>query len=326
MKTLLYSIALAANLLPSSPVLTGRQTTAIDTARTNIQRRIAESGAEVAVIWRPLDVAGDRPQEEIAINPALRFHAASTMKVPVMIELFRQADLGRLRLDDTMTVTNTFHSIVDGTPYELSATVDSDGEVYKAIGRPLTLRALCEAMIIVSSNLAANNLIEKLGAASIQATTDALGAKGMQVLRGVEDQKAFDTGRNNTTDARGLATLMHKLGRGEVVSKRASAGMIEILKRQRLNDAIPAGLPAGTIVAHKTGTITRIHHDAAVVYGKRPYVLIILVRGIDDQKVSAKLMADLAAITERIGFRPARPSGFDTNEGAAFVNDAAIER
>ena len=279
--------AVLAQHVPSSPSPSAA-------ARADIDRLIAASGAEVAVVWQPLDTADARPA--ILIRADLRFHAASTMKVPVMIELFRQAAAGQLRLEDSLTVTNQFHSIVDGSPYELSASVDSDGETYKAIGKPRTLRALCEAMITVSSNLAANSLIEKLGAKNVQATVDRLGAGGMQVLRGVEDQKAFDAGMNNTTDALGLATLLTNLGRGEVVSREASAEMVEILKRQKLNAAIPAGLPPGTTVAHKTGTITRIHHDAAIVYGPRPYVLAVLVRGIEDQRVSAKLIAEIARV------------------------------
>jgi beta-lactamase class A len=116
----------------------------------------------------------------------------------------------------------------------------------------------------------------------------------MQVLRGVEDQKAFDQGLNNTTDAAALATLFEKLARGEAVSREASAEMIAILKRQKHNEGIPAGLPPGIEVAHKTGEITRIHHDAGVVYAKRPYVLVVLVRGIDDQAASGRLIADVS--------------------------------
>ena len=271
----------------------------IAAARTAVAGLIAASGAEVAVLWRPVEAGSSAG--ELAINAAMRFHAASTMKVPIMIELFRQADRRRLRLDDTLVVTNQFHSIVDGTPYELSATEDSDGDTYKAIGQPMTLRALCEAMITVSSNLAANNLIEKLGAKNIQATVDRLGASGMQVLRGVEDQKAFDQGMNNTTDALGLATLLRKLARGEAVTRAASAEMIAILARQQFNDGIPAGVPPGTEVAHKTGTITKIHHDAAIVFAPRPYVLVVLVRGIQDQKVSAKLIADISRVLWGLG-------------------------
>jgi beta-lactamase class A len=155
-------------------------------------------------------------------------------------------------------------------------------------------------MITVSSNLAANNVIQKLGPKNIQATTDKLGASGMQVMRGVEDQKAFDAGRNNTTDAMGLLTLMLKIGRGEAVSREASAAMVEILKRQHFNAGIPAGLPPGTPVAHKTGTVTRIHHDAGIVYAGRTYVLVVLVRGLDKESDADALIAAITRVIAKI--------------------------
>ena len=149
-------------------------------------------------------------------------------------------------------------------------------------------------MITVSSNFAANLLIEKLGVENIRRTVTALGAGGVQVLRGVEDSKAFEKGLNNTTTARGLLELLDRIAHGRAVDSESDRAMIEILKRQKFNDAIPAGLPPGTPVAHKTGNITRIHHDAAIVYGPNPYVLVLLVRGIDDKKQSAALMAELS--------------------------------
>jgi beta-lactamase class A len=160
----------------------------------------------------------------------------------------------------------------------------------------MTLAQLCEAMITVSSNFATNLLIEKLGADNVRRTVTRLGAEGMQVLRGVEDGKAFEKGLNNSTTARGLLTLLEKLAHGQAVSASADAAMIEMLKRQKFNDAIPAGVPAGVAVAHKTGNITRIQHDAAVVYGSRPYVLVVLVRGIDDKKQSAALIAGVSRL------------------------------
>lgn len=249
----------------------------------------AASGAEVAVAYRTLDGRG-----ELLVDADKPFHAASTMKLPVMIELFRQADSGILSLDDPLPVRNEFHSIVDGSTFMLSEGDDSDKDVYAAVGRTLTLRQLCEAMIAVSSNFAANLLIERLGVENIRRTVKALGADGMQVLRGVEDQKAYDKGMNNTTTARALMVLLDRLAHGTAVSARADAEMIDILKRQRFNSAIPAGLPPGTPVAHKTGNITRIHHDAAIVYGPSPYVLVVLLRGIDELKKSAALMADIS--------------------------------
>jgi beta-lactamase class A len=257
---------------------------------------IASSGGEVAVAFRMLDGSS-----ELLIDGDKTFHAASTMKVPVMIELFRQVEAGSLKLDDPLPIVNAFKSIVDGSPYQLSVGDDSDREVYAKVGKTMTLRELCEAMITVSSNFAANLLIEKLGVENIRKTVSRLGADGMQVLRGVEDQKAFDNGLNNSTTARGLMVLLEKIGRGEAVSPSADREMIAILERQKFNDAIPAGVPRGTAVAHKTGTITRIHHDAAIVYGPRPYVLVVLVRGIEDQKRSAAVIAQISkAVWEEV--------------------------
>ena len=253
---------------------------------------VTASGAEVAVAYETLD-----GRDRLAIDADKIFHAASTMKVPVMIELYRQVKAGTLSLADPLRVTNRFRSIVDGSPYALSEEDDSDREVYAAAGRTLTLGQLCEAMITVSSNLATNLLIEKLGVENIRRTVTRLGADaggGMQVLRGVEDGKAFEKGLNNTTTARGLLTLLLKLAHGEAVGRPSDAAMIEILERQRFNDGIPAGLPAGLAVAHKTGDITRINHDAGIVYASRPYVLVVLVRGIADKKESSALIARIS--------------------------------
>ncbi len=257
-----------------------------------LRLRIAESGAEVAVAYRTLD-----GKDELLLDADRVFHAASTMKVPVMIELYHQVAEGGVTLDDPVPIRNEFHSIVDGSPYALSEGDDSDRDVYAAVGRTLTLGQLCHAMITVSSNFATNLLIERLGVANIRRTVARLGADdggGMQVLRGVEDGKAFEQGLNNSTTARGLLTLFERLAHGTAVNAAADQAMVEILKRQAFNDAIPAGLPPGVAVAHKTGNITRIHHDAGIVFAPRPYVLVLLVRGIADRKVSGALMADLS--------------------------------
>ena len=267
--------------------------------KARVQELIASSGAEVAVAFRTLD-----GKNELWIDPDKPFHAASTMKVPVMIELFRQVRAGAISLSDTLEIRNEFHSIVDGSTFALSEGDDSDSLIYGAIGKSLTLEQLNEAMITVSSNFATNLLIEKLGVGKIRATVDRLGASGMQVLRGVEDQKAFEKGLNNSTTARGLLVLFERIGRSKAVDPKSDAAMIAVLKRQKFNDGIPAGLPPGTEVAHKTGNITRIHHDAGIVYARRPYVLVILVRGIQEQKDSAALIARLSATAYQAVERP----------------------
>jgi acetylornithine deacetylase/succinyl-diaminopimelate desuccinylase-like protein len=113
------------------------------------------------------------------------------------------------------------------------------------------------------------------------------------VLRGVEDDKAFQKGLNNSTTARALLTWMEKIAHGEAVDQASSTEMAAILKRQKFRDRIPAGLPPGTPVANKTGEITRIQHDAAIVYADRPFVLVVLVRGLDDPKRGSALAAEI---------------------------------
>ena len=264
-----------------------------DDARVRVERLVTASGAEVAVAVRTLGGG-----TEWLRNADTRFHAASTMKLAVMVELFRQAEAGTFSLDDPLTVSNTFKSIVDGSAYSLSAADDSENDTYARVGQTLSLRELCERMITVSSNLATNLLIEKLGINDIRRTVASLGADGMDVRRGVEDSKAFAAGLSNTTDARGLLVLLDAIGHGKAVSPAASASMVAILERQKFAEGIPAGLPAGTRVAHKTGSITRIYHDAGIVYRTRPYVLVVLVRGLDDEKKAHALVAEITRVVD----------------------------
>jgi len=263
----------------------------LSAAQVQIEKRIADSQADVAVFFRALNGT-----TEWSFHPDDSFHAASTMKVPVMIELFHQVQQRKVSLDEPVSIHNEFHSIVDGSIYKLDRADDSDADLYKAEGQTRTLRQLCELMITVSSNFATNLIIQKLGVENIQATVHSHGADGMKVLRGVEDNKAFEKGMNNTTTARGLEILLTAIAEGKAVDAESSRQMVEILEQQHFNEGIPAGLPPGTRVAHKTGEITKIHHDAAIVYAPRPFVLVILVRGLAEEKDSSALMADITRI------------------------------
>lgn len=255
-------------------------------AERQIERRILATHADVAVFFRPLD-----GRSEWSYKPDDAFHAASTMKIPVMIVLFHQAQQGKLTLDDPLLIHNEFYSLVDGSPFHLDPDNDFEPDLYNSEGQTRTLRQLCELMITVSSNLAANLLIKKLGVENIRAAVHSLGADGMRVLRSVDDSKAYELGINNTTTARGLEILLTAIAEGKAVDPISSRQMVEILKRQHFNDGIPSGLPRTTPVAHKTGKLAGIHHDAAIVYAPRPFVLVILVRGMTDDKDSSALMA-----------------------------------
>jgi beta-lactamase class A len=279
-------------------MLMGAQTlTAQDPAaslRERVASRIAEvTGATVGVFFA--EVGGGAT---FALNPDSVFHAASTMKVPVMIEYFRGVDAGRITRDQDLLLGTTFKSIVDGSPYALDAGVDSDSSVFGRVGQRVPLRWLIERMIVRSSNLATNTLIEVLDANKVDATASSLGATHMKVRRGVEDGKAFAAGLNNQTSARDLAVLLEAIESGKAASKQSSREMLDILAAQEFNDEIPAGVPAGTRVAHKTGWITGVTHDAAIVYppGRKPYVLVVLTKGIRERAVAQKLIADISRL------------------------------
>ena len=282
-----------------------------DSLREKLEARIAQRpGAVVAVAY--IDpAAGDT----LFLNADSSFHAASTMKVPVMIELFRSAQEGRLPMGQGIMLVNQFASIVDGSPYSLDPAADSDTTLYRRIGQRISVDTLLRLMITRSSNLATNTLIALVGAKEVTASMVALGASRIQVLRGVEDGKAFDRGLNNTTTARDLAVIMRAIEEGRTIAPADRLQMLDILHAQEFNDKIPAGVPKGVRVAHKTGEITGHSHDAAIVSppDRKPYVLVVLTRGIPRAAVADRLIADLSSIvyahnTARSAIRPAPAS------------------
>ncbi|MEP6731330.1 MAG: serine hydrolase [bacterium] len=284
------AVTLLACLFKAAPVKA--QNARLEKLRTQIEQRIsAVPGAEVAVSYRHLGSG-----ETLDIKSDVSFHAASTMKIPVMLEVLRSVEAGRISLDQEVLLVNRFHSIVDGSPYELDPAVDSDSSVYARIGTRVPVRELMERMIVRSSNLATNALIALVGAEQANETAHALGATHMRVLRGVEDGKAFAAGRNNTTSSSDLAILLQRIERGEALRPESVRLMKDILLHQEFNDEIPAGVPKGTPVAHKTGSITATLHDAAIVYppGRAPYVLVVLTRAIPDEKIAKTLIADIS--------------------------------
>jgi len=235
----------------------------------------------IAVAFHDLETGA-----EYFLNADDAFHPGSTFKVHVMMEVFRQANEGLLSLEDRIPITNSFISIANGSKYSLKADDDAEQTLYPRVGETELIGEFTRLMIVRSSNLATNILLEKVGTQNVDDFVHALGIEGVTIRRGVEDSAAFRLGLNNSATARGLTQTMNLIARKKVVSEEASATMIEILLGQELNESIPALLPNYVKVAHKTGWTNDFYHDTGIVYPKnrKPYVLSIMTRGFAEDK------------------------------------------
>ena len=275
-----------------TPVIVSSQ--GLDRLSLDVRQVLDSVPGTFAVAFKPLD-----GKTGLMINEKLMFHAASTMKTPVMIEVFRQAREGRFSLDDSLDVQNEFMSIVDGSPYKLDLGDDSDDSMYKRISGKASVRELIHQMITVSSNFATNILIQLVGAGNVTTTMRKLGAPDIAVLRGVEDGKAFEKGLNNRTNAHDLAAIFEAIANGKAVDRSASSEMTDVLLAQKFKDIIPALLPPAVRVAHKTGSITGVEHDSGIVFlpdGRR-YILVLLSKDLKD---AAQGKQALAHVSKRI--------------------------
>lgn len=287
-RVLLIIFAAAASLLSSC-----RTPMTLQQLQQSITTELGKQPGSFAVAFKDLQTG-----QEFLFHEKETFHAASTMKVPVMIEIFKQAAAGKFSLTDSIAVKNEFRSIVDSSMYSLDPGDDSEKELYTRIGSKLPLSELVYKMIILSSNLATNIVIEWADAKKVTQTMRDLGANDIQVLRGVEDSKAFEKGLNNSTTAYDLMIILEKMADSQVVSPAASQAMINILLDQRFNEIIPARLPDTVKVAHKTGNITGVQHDAGIVFlpdGRR-YVLVLLSKGLPDEKAGIQALAKVSEI------------------------------
>jgi len=283
--------ALIASIFLVSSCSTSRK--AMQTLQSDIAKELSGKKGLFAVAFKDLKTG-----KEIRINDGLVYHAASTMKTPVLIEVYRQAADGKFSLNDSIELKNEFKSIADGSLYSLDSADDSEKELYKHIGEKRTIDSLVYQMIIVSSNFATNLIIQKVGAENVTSYMRKLGANDIQVLRGVEDGKAFQKGLNNIITAHDLLVIFEKIARGEAVNDDASKAMINILLDQHFNEIIPALLPPDVRVAHKTGSITHVHHDSGIVMlpDGRKYILVLLSKDWENEEEAIRTMANISLL------------------------------
>jgi beta-lactamase class A len=228
------------------------------------------------------------------------FHAASTIKLAVLLAIFRAADEGRLRLDDSLHVRNRFVSAADGSPFRVDPSSDAMPELYQAIGRTAKISALTEGMIVASSNLATNLLLDFLGVEYARNVLRDAQVSGVELRRGVEDRTAHEKGIDNEATADGLLTLLSAL-RGDFLKKESKEQAIHVLLAQRFNSMIPAGLPAHATVAHKTGEISTACHDVGIVYlpEREPYIAVILTEFDAEQNGRRETVAAISEMLYR---------------------------
>jgi len=267
------------------------QKLSFENLKSVINAKLETVEGEFAVAFKDLQTG-----KTLFINEKENFHAASTMKTPVMIEVFRQAKAGKFKVTDSILVKNEFKSIVDGSPYSMDISDDSGDGMYKMIGKKMTIYDLTYQMITVSSNLATNILIDLVDAKNANDSMRKLGANDIKVLRGVEDQKAFDKGLSNTTTAYDLTLIFEKIAQNKVVDKQSCEEMRKILFNQKFNEIIPEKLPKTVKVAHKTGSITGVQHDSGIIYlpdGRR-YVLVLLSKKLKNVDAGVKMLAEVS--------------------------------
>ena len=236
--------------------------------------------------------------QEFLMNAHESFHAASTMKTAILIETFKQAAEHKFSLNDSILIENKFTSIVDGSAFSVDSADDSEKDLYTRIGTKMPIADLLYRMITESSNFATDLIVELVGAKNANQTMHEIGAKDIKVLRGVEDNKAYNLGLNNTVTANDLMVIFDHIAMGTVVNKKACDAMIDILMHQHFKEKIAGKLPADVKTATKSGWITKVSHDSGIVFlpDGRKYVVVLLSRGIEDEKSADETLAKVSRI------------------------------
>lgn len=276
----------------------------LDALRQRVESTARKSGARaVAVALHDIESGA-----ELHYDAERWFHGASTIKVAILLAVYGEIDRGRFVPQSRLHVRNRFLSAYDGSPFRVLADRDADSEVHAAIGKTMRISELALHMIATSSNLATNLLLDLIGLETVQRTIDHFGLKGIDVRRGVEDEKAYEHGIINRVTANGLVALLRLIAEERAYSPELSREMLDILHQQEFKKGIPARLPREVRVAHKTGDISTVAHDAGVVYApeRKPYVIAILTEWAADAGSRSPTIAAIshAVYDELRGVRP----------------------
>ena len=201
----------------------------------------------------------------IASNADEIFPTASTIKIPILAELFHQAQQGKLNLSDIYTLKSS--DLVGGSGISSAFTPG----VTK-----LTLRDLAALMISVSDNSMTNVIIDRIGIDNVNALLDSLGLSHTRLRRKMMDIKAAAEGRENTSTPHEMSQLLEALYRGEVLNKQFTEDFFNLLSIHK-ESYLPRLLPEDLRIANKPGELEGVRNDCGIVFtGKRPYALCVM--------------------------------------------------
>lgn len=268
---------------------------------SSLHRRIDAIGTEAGALAVAAALFDYRHRTAWGYHADRWFHAASTIKVPVLLGVFDAVARGRVSLDSRVHVRNHFRSAAGGGPYRIEAGRDSNAAVHAAVGRTLKVGELARHMIVTSSNLATNLLVDLVGIDEIRGTLEGYGMRGVDLVRGVEDLAAWEEGINNRVTAEGLLGTLRRLQEPDRIDPDMARAMLDILHDQEFRSGIPAGLPDEARVAHKTGETSTVAHDAGIVFlpDREPYVVAILTEWEEDSGPRRETIARISELFHR---------------------------
>jgi len=227
------------------------------------------------------------------------FPQASSIKVAVLAELYRQSQAGKLKLTDLYTVQAT-DLVPDSTIM---------GGLTPGVTR-ITLRDLATMMIAVSDNSATNVLIDRVGMENVNALMDSLGLAHTRLRRKMMDLKAASEGRENISTPAEMMTLLEDLYRGKVLNKEMTADFFVMLSTPK-NSFIPRDLPEGLKIANKPGELEGVRNDSGVVFVEnRPYVICVMTTYLHRERDGEEAIAKISAAAYRMFDRLARASEY----------------
>jgi beta-lactamase class A len=227
------------------------------------------------------------------------FPQASSIKVAVLVELYRQAQQGKVKLTDMYTVRAS-DLVVDS--YIMNGLTPEITQI--------TLRDLATMMVAVSDNSAANVLIDRLGMENVNALLDSRGLPHTRLRRKMMDLKAAGEGRENVSTPNEMMTLLEDVYRGKVLHKEQTEDFFKILTTPK-DSWIPRDLPEGLKIANKPGSLEGVRNDSGIVFvDNRPFIICVMTTYLRRERDGEETISKISLASYRMFDRLARASDY----------------